>query len=192
MSDTCVGFSSAASLPSRFGRAPRRWKRLLTCAVAAALGACANDPYAAADRAPAISQAPMYFYPERGQDAGLQDRDRYECYRWSVGQTGFDPGMTTLSAPTPVRPRDGSGVAAGAVAGAVVGAAASSSRHGGEGAILGALFGALIGAIVQDSQARATQQAQLDLATRQATSASLENFRRAMSACMGGRGYRVG
>ena len=182
-------------LPGQRQIAPRSFALALALAVAAALTACANDPYAGQSAAPAISQAPMYFYPERAQDAALQDRDRYECYRWAVGQTGFDPGMTSLSAPASVlaaRPRDGSAVAAGAVAGAVVGAAASSSHHGGEGAVLGALFGALIGAIVQDSQARATQQAQADLATRHAAQAALENFRRAMSACMGGRGYRVG
>ena len=41
--------------------------------------------------APAASPPPMYFYPERGQDAARQDRDRSECYRWAVGQGGFDP-----------------------------------------------------------------------------------------------------
>lgn len=29
--------------------------------------------------------------PQKGQSADQQRQDRYECYRWAVGQTGFDP-----------------------------------------------------------------------------------------------------
>lgn len=35
----------------------------------------------------------LYAYPEKGQNANLQAKDRYECHRWAVGQTGFDPSM---------------------------------------------------------------------------------------------------
>jgi hypothetical protein len=27
--------------------------------------------------------------PQKGQSADQQRQDRYECYRWAVGQTGF-------------------------------------------------------------------------------------------------------
>ncbi|TLX65194.1 hypothetical protein DN820_02470 [Stutzerimonas nosocomialis] len=30
-------------------------------------------------------------YPTRGQSADRQARDRYECHRWAVNQSGFDP-----------------------------------------------------------------------------------------------------
>lgn len=33
----------------------------------------------------------VFVYPERGQSAGQQADDRYECHRWGVGQSGFDP-----------------------------------------------------------------------------------------------------
>jgi len=33
----------------------------------------------------------LYVYPKQGQSAQQQDTDRYECYRWAVQQTGFDP-----------------------------------------------------------------------------------------------------
>ncbi len=145
--------------------------------------------------------APMYVYPERDQDATRQDRDRYECYRWAVGQSGHDPGMTPVWLPPPTSPpvvrRDGAEVAAGAVTGAVVGAVASGPRHSGSGAVIGAIFGAAIGAAAQESRAQAAERAyaareQANEAARQAASEPLDRFRRAMSACMAGRGYRVG
>ncbi len=33
----------------------------------------------------------QFVYPRNGQDADQQARDRYECHRWAVEQTGFDP-----------------------------------------------------------------------------------------------------
>jgi Family of unknown function (DUF6515) len=35
----------------------------------------------------------LYVYPEKGQSAKLQAKDRYECHHWAVGQTGFDPSQ---------------------------------------------------------------------------------------------------
>lgn len=169
--------------------------------LALALAGCAAPPPAARQPLRATAQelapAPMYFYPERGQAAAQQDRDRYECYRWAVDQSGFDPGMTPVSLPPPVRQtpvaRDGSDVAAGAVTGAVIGSVASSPRHSGQGAVIGAIFGAALGAITQESrvQADAARQQQ-NTAARQAALAPLDDFQRAMGACMAGRGYRVG
>lgn len=33
----------------------------------------------------------LYVYPARGQSAERQADDEYECHRWAVSQTGFDP-----------------------------------------------------------------------------------------------------
>jgi hypothetical protein len=33
----------------------------------------------------------MFIYPRLGQSSKQQADDRYECHRWAVGQTGFDP-----------------------------------------------------------------------------------------------------
>jgi hypothetical protein len=43
-----------------------------------------------------------YIYPKLGQSAEKQASDEYECHRWAVGQTGFDPsaaasGQNTVS-----------------------------------------------------------------------------------------------
>ncbi len=145
---------------------------------------------------------PLYFYPQRQQSAEQQDRDRYECYRWAVRQTGVDPGMRPVQkvdadAPPPTVARDGSGAATGAVTGAVLGAAMSSPRHAGSGMVLGAIFGGLMGAAAQESQAQAIerewqaeQDRRLERQSRAHTQAQ-ESFQRAMTACMVGRNYTV-
>ncbi len=145
-----------------------------------------------------VSAAPMYFYPERGQPESAQDRDRYECYRLAVRDTGVDPGMTPLrtqrlpEGPPPAQ-RDGAEVVAGAATGALLGAAVSRPRHAGENAIIGAIFGAVLGAAAQESRAQASEAAYARRAEyAERARAPQDNFRRAMGACMQSRGYRLG
>ena len=33
----------------------------------------------------------IYVYPRNGQSEEQQSTDRYECHRWAVDKTGFDP-----------------------------------------------------------------------------------------------------
>jgi len=178
---------------------PRNLRRalrgiVLAASAAALLAGCVVAPPHPPMAAPPPRQAspPMYFYPELSQPEAKQDRDRYECYRWAVGQSGVDPGMTPVREVPPPRAavRDGSEVVAGAVTGAAIGAVMSSPRHGAEGAIIGAIFGTMLGAAAQESRAQAAEQAYV---RRQAYSqVPMDNFRRAMGACMTGRGYRIG
>jgi hypothetical protein len=35
--------------------------------------------------------AELFIYPKLGQSEAQQDSDRYECHRWGVDQTGYDP-----------------------------------------------------------------------------------------------------
>jgi hypothetical protein len=144
--------------------------------------------------------AQVYFYPKSGQTPAQMDRDRYECFNWAVKQTGFDPGSSSVPpehrvtvVPVPPPGRD---TAVGAVAGAAVGALAAGPRHAGGGALIGAAAGALAGAA--SDAARQEQARQLEAAynrQNQALDAQLEKdalaFRRAMSACLEGRGYSV-
>lgn len=37
------------------------------------------------------AQEEMIIYPAKGQSDDQLSKDRYECHRWAVGQTGFDP-----------------------------------------------------------------------------------------------------
>ena len=41
----------------------------------------------------------VFIYPKTGQGGDQQARDRYECYRFAVSQTGFDPMRPGSSAP---------------------------------------------------------------------------------------------
>ena len=134
----------------------------------------------------------VYFYPELSQDEAKQDRDRYECYRWAVREAGVDPGMTPVRGVPPPRAavRDGAEVVAGAATGAIVGAAVSSPRNTGQGMVLGAIFGTMIGAAAHEARVQSAEQAYARRVSAQQVPA--DNFRRAIGACMTGRGYRVG
>jgi glycine zipper 2TM protein len=138
-------------------------------------------------------QQTVYFYPELSQDEAKQDRDRYECYRWAVRETGVDPGMTPVrGVPPPPRAavRDGAEVVAGAATGAIVGAAVSSPHNTGQGMVLGAIFGTMIGAAAHEARVQSAEQTYARHVAAQQV--PVDNFRRAMGACMTGRGYRVG
>jgi hypothetical protein len=39
----------------------------------------------------------LFIYPARGQSQEQQSRDRYECHRWGVTQTGFDPSTAVIA-----------------------------------------------------------------------------------------------
>jgi hypothetical protein len=130
------------------------------------------------------------------------ERDRYECNNWAVRQTGFDPSQPNLPPHVRVRvvaggPPPGSEVAAGAVTGALVGAAVASPWRTGPGMLIGAIAGATIGGIAEagrDSQAERAQavaNADADAAGIAVLERRATDYRRAMGACLDGRGYSV-
>jgi hypothetical protein len=149
---------------------------------------------------PAPPPTKVYFYPTRGQSQEQQGRDNYECYLWAVKQTGFDPSATNLAPhhklTVVAEPPPGIGTATGAISGAVLGAIVSSRGNRPEGVMLGAMAGALVGSasdVARQEQTDRLQQyydrqssAQMGNIERQAT-----NYRRAITACLEGRGYSV-
>jgi len=138
----------------------------------------------------------VYAYPQNGQSPDQQSRDRYECSLWAVHQTGFDPSAPSV--PPQYRvvasgPPPGTGTAVGAIAGAVIGAAISPRWDRGAGAVFGGLTGAMIGSAsdaqrAQQNQVEASEQEQAQAA---AMSQKATEYRRALSACLAGRGYSV-
>jgi hypothetical protein len=54
-----------------------------------------QPPAASSDAVPQPQQGPdqFYVYPKKGQSADQQAKDRYECHRWAVDQSGFDPSQ---------------------------------------------------------------------------------------------------
>jgi hypothetical protein len=139
----------------------------------------------------------VYAYPERGQSADEQSRDRYECSLWAVKQSGFDPSAPDVPQAYRVRvaggPPPGTGTAIGAIAGAVLGAAMAGDDDAGAGAAFGALTGAMIGnasdaARAQQNEAMMSAQAQQQQA---ALAHGAADYRRALGACLDARGYSV-
>ena len=72
---------------------------------AASLGASAGASASAAPAGALVAGTPkvpkVFLYPKNGQSADQQAHDRYDCYRFAVAQSGFDPLRTTGSAPAP-------------------------------------------------------------------------------------------
>ena len=142
----------------------------------------------------------VYAAPARGQSEGRQDRDRYECHVWAVRQSGFDPSLPQPRRRPPVEvyptPPIGSDTIAGAFGGAVVGAAVSGRSHVGDGAAIGAAAGAVLGALSDGvRQAEANRIAASYNARNTAANSqfdlSADDYRRALGACLEGRGYAV-
>ncbi len=137
----------------------------------------------------------VYAYPLHGQSADQLDRDQYECYIWAKQQTGFDPSAPNLPPEARVRiagPPPGTDTAVGAVTGAAIGAAIAPPWQRGFGALFGALIGGAIGSNADAANAQRNAQvasytdAQIAQIDHEAAS-----YRRALSACLEGRGYSV-
>lgn len=142
----------------------------------------------------------VYFYPKQGQTQPRQDRDRYECYLWANKKTGYDPSRLQPDTRARVRvvavPGPGHDTAVGTVTGAVLGAAVSRPRDAGAGALIGAVAGAVLGSASDQSRQRAAneEQARQDEAQARraaASDAQIQSYRRALKACLEGRGYSV-
>jgi hypothetical protein len=63
----------------------------------------ASDNGAAATAPPPVDD--IFVYPKNGQSTDVQAQDRYECHRWAVEQTGFDPTQTN-GADTNIKKRE--------------------------------------------------------------------------------------
>jgi hypothetical protein len=146
----------------------------------------------------AITQ--IYFYPNKGQSTEQQSRDHYACYNWAAEQTGFDPSASSIAPEQRVRvvpmPPPGHDTVVMSIAGAVLGALIAGPHHAGGGALIGAAGGAMAGAVSDASRAESARQLEEAYQNRnQARDLHKEKkalqFRRAMSACMEGRGYTV-
>jgi outer membrane lipoprotein SlyB len=200
---TTIGGSTAPR------RATRVWAGLTALLALFALWACYPYPHRQSPYPPPGARvtplpAPstqVYFYPKMGQSNDQQSRDHYECYNWAITQTGFDPGQSAIPREERVRivpmPPPGHDTATLAIAGAVLGALIGGRRHAVGGAIIGGTTGAIAGAASDSARAEAAQRQQEAYATQadRARMAQLEaqsaTFRRAMSACLEGRGYTV-
>jgi hypothetical protein len=137
----------------------------------------------------------VYAYPTQNQPPQQQDRDRYECHEWAVHQTSFDPSAANVPPHDRVRvvgPPPGTATAIGAVSGAILGAAVAHPYEAGAGAVVGAIAGGAVGTAVDAANASHVQQVRVaDARQSAALEQKASNYRRAISACLEGRGYSV-
>jgi len=133
----------------------------------------------------------LYIFPSNNQDQKTQDTDEMACYKWAKEQTGVDPmNPPDVQAAQVDRSVDGTavrGAARGAAAGAAIGAIAGDA---GEGAAIGAVVGGLRGRrakVVGDEM----EQQQNNQAADAKQKELMDNFNKAFSACMEGKGYTV-
>jgi len=159
-------------------------------------GACVTPPPPRVVSVPTPPPQKIFVYPNNGQSAEQTDRDRYECHIWAVQQTGVDPSRADASpyervVVQPANP-PGSGTAVGAVGGAILGALIAGPRNAGAGLLLGGATGAVVGTA---ADASAQQQANMTQAqineSMAAGHARADSYRRALGACLQGRGYTV-
>jgi hypothetical protein len=139
----------------------------------------------------------MFIYPSKGQSAKQQDKDKYECYGWAKGQTGFDP-MAPPTTRTPPPPGGQKSVAGGAVKGAVVGAGVGAvggaiGGKAGKGAKIGTATGGLLGGMSAAGQNAQASQARRDWERQEAQryANARGQYNKAFATCMQGRGYSV-
>ena len=172
-----------------------RGLRLAVPAAAVFLAACVAPP----PRVVAVPAPPpqrVFVYPANGQSAEQTDRDRYECHVWAVQQTGVDPSRADASpyervVVQPANP-PGSGTVAGLIGGAILGSIIAGPRDAGAGAIIGGATGAIVGSASDaNAQAQARQTQYQVNQSAAAGRARADSYRRALGACLQGRGYTV-
>jgi hypothetical protein len=173
---------------------------------------------ASASAQTAVPSSNSFIYPNKGQSAQQQQKDKNECYEWARQQTGFDPAQELQEQQTAaVRARQQSqqaqqtatqqiegtqgkgvvGAVGGAAGGAVIGAIAGNA---GKGAAIGSAVGLLAGwhrrrveEIAAENQQLQTQQ-QIEAQSAQQLAVSqqkLANYNLAFKTCMQGRGYTL-
>lgn len=138
-----------------------------------------------------VAMADLMIFPAKGQSDATMEQDKFSCYGWAKGQTGFDPmKVPTTSIPPPSQQKQSGGVVRGAVRGAALGAiigdSSKSARNTGAA-------GALIGGVRQNSANSKTQQNTEQWKQQEASSYAnnRSQYDRAYSACLEGKGYTV-
>jgi hypothetical protein len=123
--------------------------------------------------------------PQRGQTADLARRDRYECHNWAIEQTGVVPGRPAAGADERDTKRERNRQTInGALIGAGIGSfiRAAQGKEPAEGLFAGAAAGAVAGTVAANRR-EAKREDEADPV--------FDEYFRALSACLEGRGYEV-
>jgi outer membrane lipoprotein SlyB len=149
---------------------------------------------------PSVWAQDLIIYPAQGQSNDQMEKDKFECYSWAKGQTGFDPmQMPTATSPPPSQQKrsvGGSTVAGGILGGAggaIIGGIAGGSKGARKGAAIGGISGGTIGGVRSSRQNRQADQQRKQWEKEQTNQymAQRNSYNRAYAACLEGRGYTV-
>ncbi len=137
----------------------------------------------------------VFAYPNQGQSREQQDRDNFECHNWARDMSGFDPMQTPrATAPPPQEESTGPGLVGGAALGAGAGLVGGAiGGNVGRGAAIGAAAGGILGGLRSRNQNNRNQEARQDWEHQQVSQyqQGRNDFNRAFTACMSGRGYTI-
>ncbi len=128
--------------------------------------------------------AGLVIYPAGGQSPEQQQTDEGECHSWAVTNSGYDPA----NPPVVQAPEQRSGPTGSRIRGAARGALIAEVADGDAGK--GAVAGAVAGASRERRGSRNSQQ-QAEASANQAQQAGLNEYNKAKSVCLEGRGYTV-
>jgi len=139
----------------------------------------------------------FFIYPNKGQSNDQMEQDKFQCYNWAKGQTGFDP-MQVPKATSAPPPKSDANVAGGAVKGGIGGALLGAgigaiAGDAGKGAAIGAVSGGALGGMRSHNQKKEAERAQQQWEQQQVAqyTQSRDSYNRAYVACLEGRGYTV-
>jgi hypothetical protein len=60
-----------------------------------------TDPNSSSSDVGSGGGAEVYAYPKSGQSDEQQSQDKYECHKWAVAQSGFDPTQSSRTGSVP-------------------------------------------------------------------------------------------
>jgi hypothetical protein len=159
------------------------------------------DPWPGNDESTRMTQPGQIFvYPREGQSPMRLDRDRYECHMWAMEKTGYDPSLPPLPVKRHVRvepvPPVGHDTAFLGFTGALLGAIIGGHHHAPEGALIGGAIGAMTGLASDSARASTARRIEVEHENRdqqrsERMEARASEYRRAIGACLEGRGYSV-
>ena len=133
----------------------------------------------------------LYVFPANNQDKATQEADEMACFKWAKEQSGYDPMNPTKYVAAEVDTSlEGSavrGAARGAAGGAAIGAIAGDT---GQGAAIGAVVGGVRGRRSKKAQEQQQQQMN-EQGAAAATQAASDDYNKAFTVCMEGKGYTV-
>ncbi len=133
----------------------------------------------------------LMIFPNDGQSAEQQEPDKFACYSWAKGESGFDPmAPPTATEPPPQEGAQKGGAGRGMVRGAAVGGIVGDSS---KSAKRGAAAGAAVGGMRRQDQKKkeAAEREQWERDQQRIYAENRNRYNRAYAACLEGKNYTV-